>query len=426
MKIEKTHLSDTEVSLTIALDKTALVEAETQALKQLAPSVSAKGFRKGKVPADVAKKQLDPSVLANRVIELAVNKALFEAFNQEDLNPLDQPKVDITKFVPEQELEFKAVVPVVPEVKLPDYKKLKVKKTVAKVTDKDVEDILARVQKGFATDESVNRPAKLGDKVVIDFKGYLGDKPFEGGEAKDYTLELGSGQFIPGFEEGIVGKKADERFDLKLKFPKEYHAKNLAGKAVVFTTSLKKVLEVKLPELNDDLAKQAGDFKTLADFKADIRKNLIIQKEEEAEAKYRDELVNELGKKTKVAIPEVLKTDQINALKRDMTQNLMYRGMTLEQYLESLGLSEEDWIAKELTPVAEARVKSGLAIAEVSKLEKIDVTEDEVDAKLAELKTQYAGSPDALKQLDNPAVWRDLRNNLLTEKTINRLVELNA
>ena len=185
-------------------------------------------------------------------------------------------------------------------------------------------------------------------------------------------------------------------------------------------------MEVKLPELNDDLAKQAGDFKTLADFKADIRKNLIIQKEEEAEAKYRDELVNELGKKTKVAIPEVLKTDQINALKRDMTQNLMYRGMTLEQYLESLGLSEEDWIAKELTPVAEARVKSGLAIAEVSKLEKIDVTEDEVDAKLAELKTQYAGSPDALKQLDNPTVWRDLRNNLLTEKTINRLVELNA
>jgi len=426
MKIEKTHLSDTEVSLTIALDKTALVEAETQALKQLAPSVSTKGFRKGKVPADVAKKQLDPSVLANRVIELAVNKALFEAFSQEDLNPLDQPKVDITKFVPEQELEFKAVVLVVPEVKLPDYKKLKVKKTVAKVTDKDVNDILARVQKGFATDEPVDRPAKLGDKVVIDFKGYLGDKPFEGGEAKDYTLELGSGQFIPGFEEGIVGKKADERFDLKLKFPKEYHAKNLAGKAVVFTTSLKKVLEVKLPELNDELAKQAGDFKTLEEFKADVRKNLIVQKEEEAEAKYRDELVNELGKKTKVAIPEVLKTDQINALKRDMTQNLMYRGMTLEQYLESLDLSEEDWITKELAPVAESRVKSGLAIAEVSKLEKIDVTEDEVDAKLAELKTQYAGSPDALKQLDNPAVWRDLRNNLLTEKTINRLVELNA
>lgn len=426
MKVDKTKLSDTEVSLTIALDQAALTEAEAQALKQLAPSVSAKGFRKGKVPTDVAKKQLDPSILANRVIELAVNKALFEAFNQEDLNPLDQPKVDITKFVPEQELEFKAVVPVVPEIKLPDYKKLKIKKTVAKVTDKDVDEIVVRVQKGFAKDEPVDRPAKLGDKVVIDFKGYLGDKPFDGGEAKDYTLELGSGQFIPGFEDGIVGKKAEERFDLKLKFPKDYHAKNLAGQAVVFTTSLKKVLEVKLPELNDELAKQAGDFKTLDEFKADIRKNLIVQKEEEAEAKYRDDLVNELGKKTKVAIPEVLKTDQINALKRDTVQNLMYRGMTLEAYLETLGLSEAEWIDKELAPLAEARVKSGLAIAEVSKLEKIEVDEVEVDAKLAELKTQYAGSPDAIKQLENPAVWRDLRNNLLTEKTINKLVELNA
>lgn len=426
MNIEKTHLSDTEVCLTIALDQNALTEAEAQALKQLAPTVTAKGFRKGKVPTNVAKKQLDPSVLANHTIEIAVNKALFEAFNQEDLNPLDQPKVDITKFVPEQQLEFKAIVPIVPEIKLPDYKKLKTKKTVAKVTDQDVEDILTRVQKGFATDEPVDRPAKLGDKVVIDFKGYLGDKPFEGGEAKDYTLELGSGQFIPGFEEGIVGKKAEDRFDLKLKFPKDYHAKNLAGKAVVFTTSLKKVLAVKLPELNDDLAKQAGDFKTLADFKADIRKNLIVQKEEEAEAKYRDQLVDELGKKTKVAIPEVLKTDQINALKRDMTQNLMYRGMTLEQYLASLELSEADWTEKELAPLAEARVKSGLAIAEVSKLEKIEVSEAEVDIKLAELKTQYAGSPDAIKQLDNPTVWRDLRNNLLTEKTINKLVEVNA
>lgn len=162
------------------------------------------------------------------------------------------------------------------------------------------------------------------------------------------------------------------------------------------------------------------------EFKADIRKNLIVQKEEEAEAKYRDDLVNELGKKTKVAIPEVLKTDQVNALKRDTTQNLMYRGMTLEMYLESLGLSEAEWIDKELSSLAEARVKSGLAIAEVSKLEKIEVDEAEVDAKLAELKTQYAGSPDAIKQLENPAVWRDLRNNLLTEKTINKLVELNA
>lgn len=425
MNIEKKKISDTEVKLTIALDKANLHDAEAKALKELAPSVTAKGFRKGKVPTGVAKKLLDPATLSNRVIEIAINKALFDTFEQEKLHPLDQPKVDITKFVPEQELEFNATVSIVPEIKLPDYKNLKVKKTTTKLTDKDVDDLLVRIQDGFASDELVDRPAKKGDKVVIDFKGYINDEPFDGGAATDYSLELGSGQFIPGFEDGIVGKKAGERFDLKLKFPKNYHAKNLAGQSVVFTTSLKKVLEPQKPAIDDELAKKAGDFKNLDELKADIRNNLIIQKEEEAESKYRNDLVDELGKKTKVAIPEVLKNDQIDSLKRETIQNLMYQGMTLENYLSTIDKTEADWIKTELEPLAIARVKSGLAIAEISKLEHIEVADTEVDEQLSKLKTQYANSPDAIKQLENPIVWRDLRNNILTSKTIDKIVELN-
>lgn len=426
MDIEKQQLSETETKLIIKLEKNLLDAAEVKALKELAPTVSVKGFRKGKVPTNIAKKQLDPSVLSNRIIELAINYALVDAFAQEDIHPLDQPRIDITKFVPEQELEFTAVISIVPPVKLPNYKSLKVKKTEPKVTDKDITDILERLQKGFANEELVDREAKLGDKVVIDFTGYIDDQPFDGGAAKDFTLELGSGQFIPGFEDGVVGKKASERFDLKLKFPKDYHAKKLAGKPVVFTTELKKVLEVKLPDINDDLAKKTGQFKNLEDFKADIRKNLIVQKQEEAEAKFRDDLVDELAKNTKSALPEVLIQDQINSLKRDLTQNLAYQGMNLEQYLETINKTEEDWQKTELEPAAEIRVKAGLAIAEISKLEKIDITEEEVDQKLTELRTQYANNKDAIKQLENPLVWRDLRNNLLTNKTIDRIVELNS
>lgn len=425
MNIEKKQLSETEVKLTIALEKNLLDAAETQALKDLAPTVEVKGFRKGKVPANVAKKHLDPATLSNRVIELAINRALVDTFDQEEIHPLDQPHVDVTKFVPEQELEFTATVSVVPPVKLPNYKNLKTKKTTAKVTDKDVDGILARLQKGFASEELVDREAKLGDKVVIDFTGYIDDQPFDGGAAKDFSLELGSGQFIPGFEDGVVGKKTGERFDLKLKFPKDYHAKKLAGKPVVFTTELKKVLEVKLPEINDGLAKKTGQFEKLEDFKADIRKNLIVQKQEEADNKFRDDLVDELAKATKTALPEVLMQDQIEALKRDLVQNLMYQGMTLENYLETIGKTEADWQKTELVPAAEIRVKAGLAIAEISKLENINVSDDEVDQKLAELRTQYANNKDAIKQLENPLVWRDLRNNLLTNKTIDRLVELN-
>ena len=426
MKIEKQQLSETEIKLTIALEKELLVAAEKRALKDLAPTVTAKGFRKGKMPENIAKKQLDPAVLSNRIIELAINRALVEAFDQENIHPLDQPRVDIRKFVPNQELEFTALVEVVPTIKLPNYKKLKVKKALTEVTDKDVDRLLERIRKGFAEDQEVKRAAKLGDKVVIDFTGYVDDKPFNGGAAKDFTLELGSGQFIPGFEDGVVGKKAGDRFDLKLNFPKDYHAKNLAGRPTVFTTTLKKVLEVKLPKLDDQLARKAGKFKTLGELKADIRKNLIVQKEEEAANNFRDDLVKELATHVKTAIPGVLKKDQIEALKRDLTQNLTYQGMTLEQYLETINKTEEEWIKTELEPAAEARVKAGLAIAEISKLEKIDVTQEEVDAKLAELRTQYANSKDALKQLENPQVWYDLRNNLLTNKTIDRVVELNS
>lgn len=425
MNIEKKQLSETEVKLTIALDKPALDAAEAQALKELAPTVQAKGFRKGKVPINVAKKQLDPAVLSNQIIEIAINTALAMAFDQEAIHPLDQPKVDVTKFVPEQELEFSATIAVVPPIKLPNYKKLKAKQATAKVSDKDVDDLLARLQKGFAKEELVDRAAKLGDKVVIDFTGYIDDKPFDGGAAKDFTLELGSGQFIPGFEDGVVGKKTGERFDLKLNFPKDYHAKKLAGKPVVFTTELKKVLEVKLPEIDNQLAKQAGKFKNLEELRVDIRKNLIVQKEEEAANKFRDDLVDELAKGTKTALPEILMQDQISAIRRDLMQNLAYQGMNLEQYLEGINKTEDEWVKTELQPAAENRVKAGLAIAEISKLEKIDVTKAEVDEKLAELRAQYANNADAIKQLENPLVWRDLRNNLLTNKTIDRLVELN-
>lgn len=425
MNIEKKQLSETEVKLTIALDKPALDAAEAQALKELAPTVQAKGFRKGKVPINVAKKQLDPAVLSNRIIEIAINTALAMAFDQEAIHPLDQPKVDVTKFVPEQELEFSATIAVVPPIKLPNYKKLKAKQATAKVSDKDVDDLLARLQKGFAKEELVDRAAKLGDKVVIDFTGYIDDKPFDGGAAKDFTLELGSGQFIPGFEDGVVGKKTGERFDLKLNFPKDYHAKKLAGKPVVFSTELKKVLEVKLPEIDNQLAKQAGKFKNLEELRVDIRKNLIVQKEEEAANKFRDDLVDELAKGTKTALPEILMQDQISAIRRDLMQNLAYQGMNLEQYLEGINKTEDEWVKTELQPAAENRVKAGLAIAEISKLEKIDVTKAEVDEKLAELRAQYANNADAIKQLENPLVWRDLRNNLLTNKTIDRLVELN-
>lgn len=425
MKIEKNNLSDSQVELLIKLGQEELSTAEHQALKELAPTVSAKGFRKGKVPLAVAKKNLDPADLANKASEIAINAALLEAFDKQKIHPLDQPKVDIVKFVPEQELEFKAMIETLPPVKLADYKKLKAKKDTAKVSAEEITAALTKIQQGFSEDKEVKRAAKNGDKVVIDFEGFIGDKAFDGGKANDYVLELGSNQFIPGFEEGIVGKKADQEFDLELAFPKDYHAKELKGKKVVFKTKLKKVQQVFLPEINDELAKKAGGFKTLKEFKSDIKKNLLVEKDHQATQKYHNDLVEELAKKSKMTIPEVLKQDQINAIKRELTQNLTYQGMTIEQYLKNINTTEEKWIKDEVEPAAISRVKAGLVLAELSKELKIDISKEEINQKLDDLKAQYANNAEALKQLESPMVARDLRNNLLTQRTIEQLAKIN-
>ncbi len=425
MKLETNQLSASKVEFKISLDKTELNQYETNALKKLAPKVKTKGFRPGKAPLQVIKKELDPNLLNEQVLDDAINTTIIKAFEDQKIQPLDRPEVSLTQFVPGEKLDYTATFEIVPPIKLPDYKKLKAKLETAKVTDKEVDETLDKIQKGYAETKDSDQPAKLGDQVVIDFTGYVDDKPFQGGEAKDYTLELGSGQFIPGFEDQIVNHKAGDKFDVKVDFPKDYHAKDLKGKPAVFTTTLKQVKQLILPEIDDKLAQKTGDFKTLDDLKADIKKNLLVQKQEFNQQKYRDDLVIELAKGAKTEIPEVLKQDQIEAIKRDMNQNLAYQGLTLENYLGSIDKTEDQWLKDDVEPAAIDRVKSGLALAELSKIFEIEVTPQDVEARLGEIKQQYANSPEALKQLASPNVARDLRNNILTERTIDQLVKIN-
>jgi trigger factor len=240
-------------------------------------------------------------------------------------------------------------------------------------------------------------------------------------------LTLGSNSFIPGFEEGIVGKKPGETFDLKLKFPDTYHVADLKGADVVFTTTLKEVKEIVLPELTDEFAAKVGPFKTVDDLKTDIKRELTQQKEREANEKLKDSLVKQLVEVSKVPVPEILVNDQSESIERDMTQNLMYQGITLDQYLENKGFeSKEKWLKTEVYEAAEKRVQAGLALAELSKAEKIEATSKELEDHVAMYKTQYANNPQMVAQFDQPEARRDIANRLLTEKTVERLVELNT
>ncbi len=427
MKTVVKNISETKVELTITLGKKELEAAEQVALTKLAKNVKVPGFRKGKVPASVAVKHVDPNTLAQQTLDDALSKAVAEAYLAEDLQALDRPQVEVKKFVPGQELEFTAETEVLPKVTLGDYNKLKAKQAKATVAAKDINEIIERMRQGFSEKKDVQRAAKDGDEVVIDFVGKKDGVAFDGGTAKDYNLTLGSNSFIPGFESGIVGKKPGETFDLELEFPKEYHAADLKGAKVTFTTTLTAVKEVALPEVDDKFAAKAGPFKTVAELKADIKRELTDQKEREAKEKLKDELVKELIDVSKVPVPEVLLKDQAASIERDMQQNLMYQGLTVEQYLEDKGFkNKEEWLDTEVKDAAEKRVQAGLALAQLSKELKITASEKELDEHVELYKKRYANNPSMVAQFDLPEARRDIANRLLTEKTVDKLLELNA
>lgn len=426
MKTTVKKLSDTKVELTISLGSEELSAAEQVALTKMASDLKVPGFRKGKVPVSVAAKHVNPAALQEQTLDNALSKAVAEAFMAEKIQALDRPAVDVKKFVPGQELEFTAEVEIIPPVKLGNYKKLKAKRQAVKVEDKEVEEIITRMRENFTEKTEVKRAAKEGDEVVIDFTGKKDGVPFDGGAAKDFALKLGSGQFIPGFEEGVVGHKAGETFDLELTFPKDYHAKELAGADVVFTVTLHKVNELSLPEVNDEFAAKCGPFTSVDELKADIKREITAQKEREADEKLKDDLVGELAEASKVALPELLIDDQVRSIEQDLMQNLMYRGLTLDSYLQTQKFTDkDDWRAKEARPAAEKRVKAGLVLAELSKELGVEVSHEELSAQIEAMKQQYGKDPKIAERFSDPNVHRDIANRIITDKTVEKLIELN-
>ena len=427
MKTTVKKLSETKVVLTIVVDRTELEAAEQVALKKMSRDVKVPGFRKGHVPLSVVAKNINPNALQEETLDNALSKAVAEAFVGEKIQAIERPEVEVKKFVPGDTLEFTAQATILPAVKLPDYQKLKTKRTEVKVVDADADDIITRMQENFAEKTKVDRAVKDGDEVVMDFIGKKDDVEFDGGKAEDYSLKIGSGQFIPGFEEGIVGHKAGDKFELELKFPKDYHAKELAGQKVTFSVELKAVNESKLPELNDEFAAKCGPFTSMDDLRKDILREVKEQKSRDSEEKFKDELVGELADKIKVELPEILVDDQVRSIEQDMQQNLTYRGLELDSYLSTQGFSDkDDWLAKEVRPAAERRVKAGLVLAELSKELKIDVSHEELSAQIETMRQYYGKDAKTAKQFDNPDVHRDIANRLITDKTIAKLVELNS
>jgi trigger factor len=422
MQVKRTHPTDTEAVLNIIATPQELDGIKQHTLGHFRNRVKIAGFREGKAPLELIEKNVDEATLQSEFLEEAINQLYVQAVQSEKIRPVTNPEVKITKFVPYTTLEFEVKVAVIGEIKIPDYKKVKKAKPEVKVAADEVKDVIKNLQTRAAEKKDVDRAAKLGDQVYIDFKGTdAKGEPVPGADGNDYPLVLGSNSFIPGFEENIVGMKAGEEKSFELTFPKDYHAKELAGAKVTFVVTATKVQEVVEPKLDDAFAASIGPFKTVEELKKDIKKQLEVERETEVNRLFENELIGELADKTQVSIPKAIVDEQIDRIEDQERQNLVYRGQTWEEHLAEEGITAEEH-HEQKRPEAERGIRASLMLAEIAEAEGLDVTPEELEIRMQLLKGQY---PDQGMQaeLDKPENRRDIASRMLTEKTVAKLID---
>ena len=416
--------SNTSVKFSVKFDQKDFEPARKKALERLARDIKISGFRNGKAPANVVEKHVDPNQLATTTLDILVRQTIPKLYTEAELQPISSPHVDILKFVPGEMAEITIESDILPEVKLGDYKNLKVNYYERKINDEDVEDVLKRIADNFAESKVTKRAAQLGDDVMIDFCGKKDGVAFDGGTAKDYTLRLGSGRFIPGFEEGIVGHEVGDKFDLDITFPEDYGSAELAGQAVVFEILVKQISEITVPAFDDELAKKTGAFKTIDELKDDIRQNLASQTQRNSDERFKDDLVQALVESSKTEAPKTLVQENLENMKADFKRNLTARGTTLDEYLEAQGKAMEDW-EEELRARAEQRVISSIIVQKLADELHISIGEEELARRVAEMQAVYKKSPEASAQLADPQVIENIRNRMRIDGALDKLAELN-
>lgn len=385
------------VELDVEVDAATFDTAVEKAYKKNIRKMNIPGFRKGKAPRHYVEKIFGTGVFYEDAVNELYPVALEEAIKESGYEYVED-KIDLDVVsVGAEGLEFKATVTVKPTVELTGYKGLKAAKKVEKVTQKEIDEELGRMQDRQSRLVAVeDRPSQMGDTVVFDFDGYVDDKAFEGGKSENYTLSLGSGQFIPGFEEQLVGKNAGESFDVNVTFPEEYHAKELAGKPAVFKCTLHEIKAKELPELNDEFAKDCSEFDTLEELKADIRKKQEERKEAAANEAFETELINQLVQNVEGDIPEAMYENRINEIVRDFEYRMQAQGMALAQYLQYTGM-DMDGFRKGFREQAEKQVKLRLALEKIAQLEDIQVSEDDLNAEYNKMAEQYNMEAEKIK-----------------------------
>ena len=419
-KVEKTENAN-EVKLEITIEAEKFDEAMKKVYFKSAKYFNIPGFRKGKAPMNIVEKYYGKEIFYEDAFNEVVPEEFEQALKDNNIEAVSRPDIDIKQIGKGQDLIFTAVVQTKPEAELGKYKGIEIKKIEYNVTDHDIEHELGHMQEKNSRLVSIDdRPVENGDITIIDFEGSVDGVPFDGGKAEGHELEIGSGSFIPGFEDQIVGMKIDEEKDINVKFPEEYFSKDLAGKDAVFKVKLHEIKKKELPELDDEFAKDVSEFDTLKELKDSIKEKLETQNNERAKYETQDAVIKAVSENTKLDIPSGMIELEIDNMLKDIETRLSYQGLKLEQYFKMMGKTEEE-VRKEYEPQAIEGIKSRLTLEAIIKKEKIEATDEEIDAKIKEMAENYGKKEEEIK--DNENIRNYIKQGIESEKAIDFLVE---
>ena len=422
MSLQVEKLEKNMAKLTIEVSAEELEKALQNAYLKQRKNISVPGFRKGKVPRQMIEKMYGPEIFYNDAADALLPEAYAKAYDEAGLDIVSQPEIDIVQMEKGKTFIFTATVATKPEVTLGEYKGLTFDKVEVEVTEEEVAAKLEEEQKKNARTVSVERAVENGDEVVLDFEGFVDGVAFEGGKGENYPLTIGSGSFIPGFEEQLIGAEAEKEVEVNVTFPEEYHSADLAGKAATFKCTVHEIKVKELPELDDDFAAEVSEFDTLDEYKADIKAKLAERKEKEAKLAKEDQVVEKAVANATMEIPEAMLKTQQNQMVQEFAQRIQAQGLSMEQYFQFTGLTAEKMM-EEVKPQAEKRIQTRLVLEAIVKAENIEITDEKFNEEVAKMAEMYKMEADKLIELMGEGEKEQMKADMAVQEAVTFLLE---
>lgn len=423
MSLQVEKLEKNMAKLTIEVSAEEFEKAIRAAYLKNKNKFNVPGFRKGKIPQTMIEKMYGAGVFYEEAANKVIPTAYAEEMKQCELTIVSQPKIEVTQIEKGKPFIFTAEVALMPEVTLGDYKGIEVEKQVVEVTDEEVDAEMERVRNQNGRTITVeDRPVQDKDMTVIDFEGFADGVPFEGGKGENYDLIIGSGAFIPGFEEQLIGAEIGKETEVNVTFPEQYHAADLAGKPATFKVTVKEIKVKELPELDDEFAKDVSDFDTLEEYKADIRAKLLEKKEDDAYDTKENAVVRKIIENSQMEIPDAMVDGQVNNMVEDFARRLQMQGLSLEQYFQFTGLSEQKMM-EDMRPNALYSIQSRLVLEKIAEIENLSATEEDVNQEIADAAQAYHMEADKLREFMGEAEMEQMKKDIVVQKAADLAVE---